>query len=115
MKFPPASQKRSRSRLFSLDSLSRSSFRHGEESRDDQTDVDGGGKKFSARTIVWGFTLAAVALMVFGSKILLIAAYGSIIPFWDQWGGEAAGLYIPYLKGELPFASCSLPITSTES
>lgn len=66
-------------------------------------------KKFSNWTIVWALTLVAVALTVFGAKVLLIAKYGSIIPFWDQWDGEAAGLYLPYLKGELPFATLLAP------
>jgi hypothetical protein len=66
-------------------------------------------KKFSDCTIVWALTLAAVALTVFGAKVLLIANYGSVIPFWDQWDGEAAGLYLPYLKSQLSFATLLAP------
>jgi hypothetical protein len=61
--------------------------------------------KFSSFTIGWSLTLTAVALTVFGAKVLLIANYGSFVPFWDQWDGEAAGLYLPYLKGQLSFTT----------
>jgi hypothetical protein len=66
-------------------------------------------RKLSGSTIVWSLTLTAVALTVFGAKVLLIANYGSFIPFWDQWDGEAAGLYLPYLKGQLSFATLLAP------
>lgn len=61
--------------------------------------------KLSGFTIGWSLALTAVALTVFGAKVLLIANYGSFIPFWDQWDGEAAGLYLPYLKGQLSFTT----------
>ena len=41
------------------------------------------------------------ASLVLGAKFWLIGANGSITPFWDQWDGEAAALYRPYLSGEL--------------
>jgi hypothetical protein len=61
--------------------------------------------KLSGFTIGWSLTLTAVAFTVFGVKVLLIANYGSFIPFWDQWDGEAAGLYLPYLKSQLSFTT----------
>ncbi len=47
--------------------------------------------------------LVAVACAVFGAKLLTISALGSPMPLVDQWDGEAAGLYSPYLKGTLSF------------
>jgi hypothetical protein len=44
---------------------------------------------------------AAVALIVFGSKLALIDAAGSDLPVWDQWDAEGAYLYRPYLEGHL--------------
>lgn len=38
---------------------------------------------------------------MFGAKIWLIARLGSPTPYWDQWDGEAAGLYLPYLSQTL--------------
>jgi hypothetical protein len=41
------------------------------------------------------------AFLVLGAKLWLIRINGSITPFWDQWDGEAIGLYEPYLSGQL--------------
>lgn len=48
--------------------------------------------------------LAAIACTVFGSRLIVIAAFGSPVPLLDQWDGEGALLYSPYLKGTLSFA-----------
>jgi hypothetical protein len=40
-------------------------------------------------------------LLVVGARWWLIHRYGSPVPFWDQWDGEAATLYGPYVKGDL--------------
>ncbi|WP_142280370.1 hypothetical protein [Mycobacterium paraense] len=45
--------------------------------------------------------LAAVACTVLGAKLIAIWALGSPVPLVDQWDGEAAGLYSPYLRGTL--------------
>jgi hypothetical protein len=42
-------------------------------------------------------TLGLLALIVV--KMLVIGIAGSSIPFWDQWDGEAAGLYKPWIEG----------------
>ncbi|MBE9562589.1 MAG: hypothetical protein IMF12_06980, partial [Proteobacteria bacterium] len=31
----------------------------------------------------------------------MIQNFGSSVPFWDQWGAEAANLYLPWLNGNL--------------
>ena len=41
----------------------------------------------------------ALGLLLFGSKLLVIAHYGSATPYWDQWDMEAANLYRPFLEG----------------
>jgi hypothetical protein len=107
MHFSSVSKELGRSVLFrfSLGNLHRSLFGHSEENHSEAVAIIGEMKKLSTGRFVWALTLAAVALTVFGAKVLLIAEYGSIIPFWDQWDGEAAGLYLPYLKGQLPFAT----------
>ncbi|BBX61119.1 hypothetical protein MSAS_02930 [Mycobacterium saskatchewanense] len=53
--------------------------------------------------------LAAVACTVFGAKLVVISALGSSMPLKDQWDGEAANLYAPYLKGELSLADLVAP------
>ncbi|WP_156766470.1 hypothetical protein [Mycobacterium sp. E2327] len=53
--------------------------------------------------------LAAVACTVFGSKLIVIWALGSPMPLLDQWDGEGAGLYSPYLKGELSVTDLFAP------
>ena len=42
-------------------------------------------------------TLGLLALVVV--KMFVIGIAGASIPFWDQWDGEAAGLYKPWLEG----------------
>ena len=48
--------------------------------------------------------LAAIGCTVFGSRLIIISAFGSPMPLLDQWDGEGALLYSPYLKGTLSFA-----------
>lgn len=47
--------------------------------------------------------LAGVACTVLGSRLVVISAFGSPVPVLDQWDGEGAALYAPYLKGTLSF------------
>jgi hypothetical protein len=53
--------------------------------------------------------LAAVASVVFGSKLIVISVLGSPMPLSDQWDGEAANLYSRYLRGALSFADLFAP------
>ncbi len=52
---------------------------------------------------IWPVTGMALAifLLVLGSKLVLLKAFASPLPFWDQWDAEAANLYKPYLNGTL--------------
>lgn len=56
-----------------------------------------------------GALLAAVACTVLGAKLVAIGALGSPVPLADQWDGEAANLYAPYLRGSLSFADLLAP------
>lgn len=53
------------------------------------------------------FTAFASALL--GLKLWLIHSYGNDVPYWDQWDGEAAGLYVPFLRGELSWLELFAP------
>lgn len=53
--------------------------------------------------------LAGIACTVLGVKLIAIAALGSSMPIADQWDGEAANLYIPYLKGTLAVGDLFAP------
>jgi hypothetical protein len=55
------------------------------------------------------FVLAGVFFSIFASKLFLIANFGSSIPFWDQWDGEAGGLLIPFLEGLFRWADLFSP------
>jgi hypothetical protein len=46
---------------------------------------------------------AALAALVFASRAWLAHAYGSAVPFWDEWDVEAEKLYRPWLAGTLHF------------
>ena len=43
----------------------------------------------------YALPLIAVFFTVLGSRLWLIQSYGSDVPYWDQWDGEAAFLYKP--------------------
>jgi hypothetical protein len=43
----------------------------------------------------------AFAAILFGVKLWLIGSYGNAMPYLDQWDGEAAELYRPFLDGTL--------------
>lgn len=49
-------------------------------------------------------TALAVALCACGAKLWLVQAYGNPTPYMDQWNGEAAAVYVPYLRGELAWS-----------
>jgi len=53
--------------------------------------------------------LLALACAVIAAHWWLIARYGSPVPFWDQWDGEAANLYAPYLHGGLTWQALIEP------
>ena len=50
-----------------------------------------------------------VLLIVFGAKMLLIEHFGAMVPFGDQWDGEAGVLYKPFLDGNLTWQILLVP------
>jgi len=54
--------------------------------------------QFSARDALW---LAALFVVVLWGKLALLDHYPVPVPFWDQWDGEVASLYLPYANGGL--------------
>jgi hypothetical protein len=48
--------------------------------------------------------VAALFLIVLGVKFCLLQHVGTPLPFWDQWDGEGADIYKPYLEGHLTLA-----------
>lgn len=53
--------------------------------------------------------LGGLFAAVLGAKLLVIAAYGGISPYWDQWDAEAALLYKPYVDGTLDWGTLFVP------
>ena len=50
----------------------------------------------------WGWVwLPIVFLLVFAAKLLLMREFPAFAPHWDQWDGEARGLYLPYCNCSL--------------
>jgi hypothetical protein len=41
------------------------------------------------------------AILVIGTKLLLVASYGSSVPVWDQWDAEIDRLFRPWMEGTL--------------
>ncbi len=58
---------------------------------------------------LWWLTTASCALIFLGSKLWLIANFGSPTPYWDQWDAEAALLYNPYLTDHVPLSTFFSP------
>ena len=47
----------------------------------------------------WWVAVVGFGLTVFAAKLVLIAAYGTDVPYWDQWNAEAAMLVRPFVGG----------------
>ena len=47
--------------------------------------------------------------IVFGAKLLVIDKFGSDLPFWDQWDGEARMVFVPYFAGKLTLLHLFVP------
>lgn len=58
-----------------------------------------------AAGIVRCLRLAALALVLFGTKLCIIDAYGDATPLWDQWDAESKILYTPFLEGHLGWST----------
>jgi hypothetical protein len=48
--------------------------------------------------------IAALVLTLFGAKMFFVRKFGSVVPYWDQWDGEADLLYKSYVNSNLSFA-----------
>jgi hypothetical protein len=53
----------------------------------------------------FAFLLSALFFTVFGAKVMVISSYGNVVPWWDQWAGEAALIHLPYMDGTLSISS----------
>ncbi|EEF60138.1 hypothetical protein [Pedosphaera parvula] len=65
------------------------------------------GKAGTAKTgwrvhLCWAVSLFLVSL---GGKLWYILHYGSSLPYYDQWDGEAVDMYIPYFEHQLSLAN----------
>lgn len=52
------------------------------------------------RLLVVGFALAA-GFLAFSMKLALVHAYGSDVPYWDEWDAIGAELLVPHALGQL--------------
>jgi hypothetical protein len=53
--------------------------------------------------------IAAILLLVLGTKLWLIGLAANPAPFWDQWDGEGVELFAPYIEGHLTLAQLIAP------
>ncbi len=53
--------------------------------------------------------LTAFALVVLGTKLLLLEYAANSVPIWDQWDAEAANLIIPWMEGTLTWDGMIYP------
>lgn len=47
------------------------------------------------------FKLFVMTVLILGSRLWFIQQFGNSVPIWDQWNGEGANLFIPWLDGTL--------------
>jgi hypothetical protein len=57
----------------------------------------------------WTFVCVALVAVVFASRLWLAQAWGSALPFMDEWDLEAIGLYRPWLDGTLRLSDLFKP------
>ena len=53
--------------------------------------------------------LCALFFFIAGIKCMIIASYGNVTPFWDQWDAEADKLFRPFLEGSLNWKDLYAP------
>ncbi len=53
--------------------------------------------------------LFAFTFLIVGIKFMIVASYGNITPFWDQWDAQADKLYRPFLEGTLDWKELVAP------
>ena len=65
----------------------------------------------ASHAVAWDrvFAIAAMVLVVLGIKLIFIQAFGSAVPYWDQWDAEADHLYKNYLNSNLSLATLISP------
>lgn len=56
------------------------------------------GRRFASRRLALLAMLLVVALVGL-ARLVLIANYGTSVPYWDQWGAEGGALYLPMVDG----------------
>jgi hypothetical protein len=59
----------------------------------------------NALTLGRVFAIGAMVLIVLGTKLIFVQAFGSAVPYWDQWDAEADRLYRDYLNSSLSLAT----------
>src|ERR1043166_4886362 len=72
--------------------------------------TDSAGSQLSRK---WGevgwLEYLALFLVVVGARFWLVSLYGSAVPIGDQWDGEAANLFKPWIEGTLRFGDLLQP------
>jgi hypothetical protein len=61
------------------------------------------------RPIVWRSLLLGTLLLILGSRLQLIQAAGSPVPFWDEWNGTVGSIVLPWASGQLRVADLLHP------
>ena len=73
------------------------------------------GRSRAIRTVVsgvccrWRVQLLAMGAVILGAKLWFICVFAGPAPYLDQWDGEAAWLFKPYLEGTLPIGALLAP------
>jgi hypothetical protein len=53
--------------------------------------------------------LLAIAIIIFGARLWFIHNFGSSVPYWDQWDGEAANVFLPWLNNTFTVTNLFAP------
>jgi hypothetical protein len=63
----------------------------------------------SARSLAWWLFAIGLAAAVIGSKALVVARFGTDLPYWDQWVKEGDMIIAPFYEGSLHVGDFFVP------
>ena len=65
-------------------------------------------RQLAPRALNWAPWIALLGVII-GARLWLISVFGTALPFLDQWDGEAAALFKPWLNGTFHWSDLFLP------
>src|SRR4051812_20062860 len=64
---------------------------------------------FTRQNRSWSVVVIGVVLLVAGARCVLLAAFGSDVPYLDEWPAIADGLFKPWVQGDFNWTTLFAP------